>query len=408
MTIRSLNKLRPGDVATLADGSHSDGGGLYLYVHDGGRLRSWVFRYTVAGRVREMGLGAVAAVPLKAARQKRDDLRGLIDQGLDPLAERRRRRAEQEAKRTFAEVARLTLAKKAGGWKGAERSTSYAAWVRTIDVEAKALHRLAVDEIGVAEVKRVVAAKWDQGFHDEARMALSRLATVFDYAKAHGWRSADNPAAWSIFKHIAPDRPKAARHHPSIDWRDAPDAFARLRQSASMSALALEFAILTGARISEALKAEWREVDHDRAVWTIPPERMKRTLPHAVPLAARAAAILTALHEHRGRGKLVFLGARPGSSLSRATLLDLSYRVSGGKASCHGWRSTLRSWMADAGVEFELAEAALAHSKGGVVEAYQRSNLIERRRPVMERWARFLSGEEPATAEVTPLAARRA
>jgi integrase len=408
MTIRSLNKLKPSDVMTLGDGSHSDGGGLKLWVRENGRLRSWVFRYTspVTHKVREMGLGAAAAVPLKAARAKRDELRALIDSGLDPLAERQRRQAEQEAKKTFAEVAMLALAKKVSGWKGGERSTSHAAWVRTIDSEARSLHHRPVDEIAVDEVKRVVAAKWDQGFHDEARMALARIATVFDYARAHGWRSADNPAAWSTFKHIAPDRPKAAKHHPSVDWREAPAIMARLRQSAGMSALALEFTILTGARISEALKAEWREVASDFAIWTIPPDHMKRMLEHTVPLSARAAAILRALHERRGRGKLVFPGEHPGASLSRATLLDLSYRVSDGRASLHGWRATFRSWCADRGVEFEVAEAALAHSSAAVVAAYQRSQLIERRRPIMEQWASYLSGEDQM-AEVIPLAGRR-
>jgi len=346
MTIRSLNKLRPTDIMTLGDGPHSDGGGLNLEVRDNGRLRSWIFRYTFGGRVREMGLGKAGpgGVDLKAARAKRDELRALLDTGLDPLAERQRRRAEQQAKRTFAEVAKLALAKKLNGWKGAERSTSYSGWVRTM-AEARSLHRLAVDEIGVEEIKRVVAPKWDQGFHGEARMALARLATVFDYAKAHGWRAGDNPAAWSIFKHIAPDVRKDTKHHPSLDWRDAPAAMARLRASASMSALALEFAILTGARTSEALKTEWREVDFDTKVWTIPPARMKRSLPHAVPLSGRALAILSALHEQRLLGRFVFPGAYPGASLSRATLLDLSYRISDNRASCHGWRSTLWSWM---------------------------------------------------------------
>jgi integrase len=403
MTIRSLNKLRPIDITTLGDGSHTDGGGLKLWVRDRGRLRSWVLRYTVNGKTTEMGLGAAAAVPLKAARAKRDELRALIDEGLDPLAERRKRRAEQEAKKTFAEVAKLALAKKVGGWNGGASSTSHAAWVRTIDIEAKALHHRPVDEIEVEEVKRIVASKWGHGFHDEARMGLARLATVFDYAKAHGWRTGDNPASWSIFKHIAPDTPKIANHHPSVDWREAPAVMARLRQSAGMSGLALEFAILTGARIGEALKATWDEIDFERAIWTVPPERMKRGIEHTVPLSSRAAAMLTALHERRGRSKLIFPGARPGQQLSRTTLLDLSNRVSDGKASCHGWRSTLRSWMADEGVEFAVAEAALAHSSAAVVAAYQRSQLIERRRPIMEKWSRFLSGEEPATATVIPL-----
>ena len=103
------------------------------------------------------------------------------------------------------------------------------------------------------------------------------------------------------------------------------------------------------------------------------------------------------------KGKLIFPGARPGGTLPRITLLDLSNRVSDGKASWHGWRATLRSWMADEGVEFAVAEAAFAHSSAAVVAAYQRSQLLERRRPIIERWAQFLSGEEPATAEVIPL-----
>jgi integrase len=402
MAIRSLNNLRPGEVMSLGEGSHSDGGGLYLGVRDGGRLRSWIFRYTVAGRVREMGLGAAAAVPLKVARAKRDELRAVIDSGLDPLAERRRRQAEQAAKRTFAEVVALTLAKKTNGWKGGERSTSYGAWVRTLEIEAKPLHPRPVDEIGVDEVKRIVAAKWGKGFHDEARMGLARIATVFDYAKAHGWRSTDNPAAWSVFKHIAPDQPKAANHHPSLDWRDAPDAFARLRESAGIGCLALEFTILTGARIGEVLGAKWREIDLERAIWIILAARMKRNLQHEVPLSARAMAILRAQHEHRGRSRLVFPGLRPGAPLARTAMLRLSHRISDGRASLHGWRSTLRSWCADRGVEFEVSEAILAHSSAAVVAAYQRSQLIERRRPVMSAWAAFLMGEEQ-TAEVIPL-----
>jgi integrase len=170
--------------------------------------------------------------------------------------------------------------------------------------------------------------------------------------------------------------------------------------------LALEFTILTGARISEALKAEWREIDLERAIWTIPPERMKRNLEHTVPLSERAAAILTALHAHK-HGRLVFPGSRPGAPLARASVLDLSYRVSDGKASLHGWRSTLRTWMGDHGVEFELAEAALAHSSSAIVAAYMRSGLVERRRVVMETWSRFLSGQDQPTAEIIPISARR-
>ena len=418
MTIRMLNRLDPRRINSLPEGTHSDGAGLYLSVRDNGRLRSWIFRYSVGGRVREMGLGKAGrgGVDLKHARAKRDELRAIIDQGLDPLAERRNRQAEHDGKKTFGEVARITIENKRRGWKG---TSSLVSWTRTLTVEAEALADRPVDEIGVDEIKRVVAPIWEAGLKTTegrprkggltaARLSLARIATVFDVARAHGWRSSDNPAAWSMFKHILPEGPKAKKHHSSIDWRDAPAFMARLRESASMSALALEFAILTGVRLGEAVEATWDEVNF--GLWTIPAERMKRSTGHVVPLSGRALAILTALQRHAQPGsKIIFRGGLDGRGgpITPQTVWDQAQRVSGGKASVHGWRATLRSWMADHSVPFEVAEAVLAHSKGGVVAAYQRSQLIELRRPVMERWASYLSGEEPGTAEVIPLSARR-
>ena len=217
----------------------------------------------------------------------------------------------------------------------------------------------------------------------------------------------------SRFSQIAP-RPRKGdepKRHPALNPdRDADAiraAVARLRASPAMSAMALEFVILTAVRVSEALGATWDEFNFDKALWTIPPARMKMGREHSVPLSGRALAILRALHEHRGRNRHVFPGPRPGRPIARNSAYDQALRVSGGKASPHGWRSTFRSWAAEAGVEFELAEEALAHAKGAIVAAYQRSALVEWRRIVMERWASYLSGEDQM-AEVIPLAARRA
>jgi integrase len=415
MAIRMLNRLDPRRVDAVPEGTHGDGAGLFLSVRDGGRLRSWMFRYSIAGRIREMGLGKAGrgGVDLKAARVKRDELRALIDQGLDPLAERKTRQAEQSAKKTFGEVAAIAIENRRRGWKG---TSSLDAWTRTMD-DAKALDDRPVDEITVDEIKRVIAPLWEAGLSTQgrprkggltaARLSLARIAIVFDVARAHGWRSADNPAAWATFKHILPEGPKGEKHHSSIDWRDAPAFMARLRESASMSALALEFAILTGVRLGEAIEATWDEINF--GLWTIPGERMKRATAHVVPLSGRALAIVNALQRHAQPGsKIIFRGGLDGRGgpILRQTVYDQAMRVSGGKASVHGWRATLRSWMADHSVSFETAEAVLAHSKGGTVAAYQRSQLIELRRPVMERWAQYLSGEEPGTAEIIPLSGR--
>jgi integrase len=149
-----------------------------------------------------------------------------------------------------------------------------------------------------------------------------------------------------------------------------------------------------------------------RRIWTIPAPRTKRSVEHAVPLSERAAAIQTALGERRGSSgsKLVFRGGLDGrrGAINRATIWNQTRRVSDGRSSVHGWRATLRSWCADHGVEFELSEAILAHSSTAVVAAYQRSGLVEHRRPIMQQWSDFLNGEEPASADIIPLTRAKA
>jgi integrase len=413
VTIRALNKLPKGAADALSDGSHSDGGGLYLAISGGGQRRSWVYRYTspATGKVREMGLGRAGreGVSLQAARQERDRLIALLRSGVDPLAERARRKAEQAGKRTFAEAASAVLVKKRDGWKRGERSTSFQSWRRTLEREAAALRAKPVDAITVADIKGIVAPMWARGHHEAARMALARLSSVFDYAKAHGWREGDNPASWAVFRHLTPEKPPEKKRHPALPWAEVPAAVARLRDSPGMSALALEFTILTGARISEALGAQWDEVDFEARTWKVPPERMKRNIEHVVPLSARALAILRALKALGHRGKFVFPGDRSGQRLHRMTVFSLCKRVSDGRASPHGFRSSFRSWCGDHGIDRELAEQSLAHAFGSQVEqAYNRTSLLERRRPVMAAWADFLAGGEPAGGAVIPLAARRA
>jgi integrase len=402
MAIRALNKLTTRQVETLGDGVHSDGGNLLLYVHSNGAGRSWVLRFTspATGKVREMGLGRAGqnGVSLAGARDERDRLRTMLRDGLDPLDQRRRNREQQAGKRTFAEVAAMTLAKKLGGWKGGADGTSAAQWRRTFDIEAKALGPRPIDEITVADIKRTVAPMWDRGNHAAARMSLGRIETVFAYAIAHGWAT-NNPAAWSVFKHIMPDAPDV-RPYPMIPWDEAPAILAKLRRSASMGALLLEFIILTAVRLSEARLAEFSEFDFDKAVWTIPAGRMKRGLPHAVPLSDRVLAIVAELRRLRPRATVVFPGLG-GSPMCKAAIWATACRATDDRASVHGFRATFRSWCSDHAVPFEVAEACLAHAKTSVVAAYDRSTLLERRRPIMERWSRFLSGEDQSAEIVT-------
>jgi integrase len=348
-----------------------------------------------------MGLGSADAVSLKEARAKRDELIKLVDQGMNPLAERRRREHEQAAKRTFAECVEAYISQHRRGWS----ESSLWSWTYATQRLAKPLAKLKVDEIVVEDVKRAVAPIWDKGHLDTAKLALKKIEAVLNYARAHGWAKGDNPAAWGVFKYIMPKKPKGEpNRHPSLDWRELPPVMAELRQSEALTAPPLEFTALTATRISEASGMKWAEVDLGARVWTVPGARTKTRLPHRVPLSDRAMAILEMMAALRV-GEYVFLGWRKSRAPSRVGIWKLCKQVTGGNASPHGFRSSFRSWCADNGVPRDAAEAALAHVVKGVEGSYQRSDLLERRRRIMQAWADYLSGE--AASNVVELPARR-
>ena len=258
--------------------------------------------------------------------------------------------------------------------------------------------KLYVNEIVLDDVKRAVMPLVDEGLVASARQTQSRIQIVLNFAVEHGWRAEDRRSAWSPIA----KRPKGERpHHPMLPWKEAPAFVAALRASDSLSARVLEFLILTATRLSEAREARWSEIDLAAKTWTIPGSRIKSRQPRPVPLSDRALEIIGECKAHRVN-ELVFFGHRDRRPVSRMAVWAQCQRTSGGKASPHGFRATFRSWCADTGVEFEVAESALAHVAGGVVEAYQRSQLLERRRPVMANWAAFLSGESES-AEIVPL-----
>jgi integrase len=365
-----------------------------------------------------MGLGRAAGpsgddgVTLKQARAERDRLRTMLRDGVDPLEARKqagedqRRKAQEEAgKKTVRATAEAYIAQKQREWG----ASSLASWRRFAKRDIEVIAGLPIDSIGLAEVKRAVMPFVDAGLIAVARSAQTRIQALLDFASEHGWRPEDRRTKFSQIAPKARKGEEPKRHPALMPERDADAiraAVARLRATPSMSAMGLEFTILNGVRISEGLGAEWSEIDLIKALWVIPGRRMKMGREHVVPLSERALDILRALEAARGNERRhVFPGARPGRPIARNTAYDQCALVTGGKASPHGWRATFRSWCSETGVDFELSEAALAHAKGAIVAAYQRSDLAERRRPIMERWAQFLSGEDQ-TAEVIPLTRR--
>ena len=415
MTSRVANKLSPGKIDGLLDGNHGDGNGLSLLITDSGQRRSWVYRFTspVIGKVREMGLGRAGAggVSLAEARKERDRLRTEIKGGVDPLearkevAEAQRRKAQVEAgKKTLREVAEAFIEEKQRGWGASSR----AIWRRFADRDIEPVANVAIESFERDHLKLAVMPLVDAGLIDTARLTQSRIHALLNYAGEHGWRPEDRRFRYS---QIAPEAEE--RHHPALmpEEKDEDNAairaaVAKLRASPTMSAMALEFIILTVSRVSEATEATWDEIDLDKALWTIPAARMKMDREHRVPLSDRALELLRALHAVKGKNRHVFPGYRPGQPVARTTVFDQCERVTGGKASPHGWRSTFGTWCDQHGVDTIVSELCLAHTKEALAKAYKRSDLIERRRVVLQQWASWLEG--PATAEVIPLAARRA
>jgi integrase len=410
---RKENLLTAKEVAGAGPGWHADGNNLYLRVDhspDGSKRKRWIVRVTRDGKKRDFGAGSADRTSLALARKRRNAILDQLADGKDPVAEKHAiRQAAATAKKTaktFGEAAEAAFKIREPGWK--KGSSTPGAWVKSINVDMKPLLRLPVGEIGVAEVKSVVKPFSDRGSLVAGRGLLSRIEIVLAYATAHEWRKGDNPASWSIFEHLFPHRPNGGkRHHPALDWKDMPAFMAKLRAAEmSLSAVALELIALTATRSNEVRGMRWDEIDWDAKLWTAPPERMKRSVEFKVPLSQQALALLKPLYETKRRAQLVFPGPRSGAWIANQTLWKTMVQVTGKTATTHGLRASFRSWCEDVGVEHEVAEACLAHGKGDqTAQAYNRGEMVERRRIVMQRWANFLDGK--VSAKVLSIAGRK-
>jgi integrase len=233
---------------------------------------------------------------------------------------------------------------------------------------------------------------------ETASRLRARIEAVLAAAQVAGHIDPDrpNPARWKGWlDHMLPNPRRiggvgARGHYAAMPYADVPAFMTLLVEIDTMAARALRFTILTVARSGETLGRTWDEVDFDAATWVVPASRMKMGKEHTVPLSDAAVAILRAQEAERDKNSHIFAG-RPQRPLSGMAMSVLLRRMKV-PATVHGMRSSARSWMADNGVEFELAEACLAHQVGNaVVQAYQRSSMLERRRPIMQAWADFLT-----------------
>jgi integrase len=410
MPKKLVNELDALKVKNLGPGRHVDGGGLQLLVKPSG-ARSWVYRYMIAGKAREIGLGPASgpgATSLAGARDLASALRLKVKAGVDPLAERERAAAEALAAAQAAKVAGVTFREAAdihikanrAGWRNPKHRQQ---WQNTLAAYAYPVFGdMPVAEVDTPHVLKVLEPIWREKPETASRVR-QRIETVLDAAKARGFRKGENPARWrGHLDQVLPKRAKLSRgHHAAMPYAELPAFMADLRKREAVAALALEFTILTAARTGEVIGAKWDEIDFERAVWTVPPERMKAGREHRVPLCPRAVEILD--DARLLSGETIFTGPQGGklSGMAMAMLL----RRMGRDVTVHGFRSAFRDWAAECtSYAHEVAEMALAHTISNAVErAYRRGDLFEKRRRLMTEWAAYCAGERPAGADVVPI-----
>ncbi|SEN37445.1 Integrase [Pseudorhodobacter antarcticus] len=378
-----LPKLTARKVEGLKEpGMHGDGEGLYLCVSVGG-TKSWILRTTVYGRRRELGLGSATLVSLAEAREEARRLRKVARAGGDPETIRNRETL------TFAEAAKRVHKNLEPTWSNPKHA---AGWLSAVEAYAfPCFGKRPINKVGTPDILLVLEPIWTTK-HETARRVMQRLSTIFDWAKVAGHYPAENPVT-GVKKALGTVN-TATKHMASMPWQDLPDFMMELYSREGVSARTLEFIILTATRSGEARGARWEEIDLEERAWHIPGERMKRRIPHRIPLSSAACAVL-----ERMKGmdaEIVFPSVQTAKTAkprvqSVNVFQALLQRMEREGFTIHGFRSTFRDWCSeDAHAEREVAEAALSHATGNEVErAYARSDLYDRRRTLMEQWGNF-------------------
>ena len=375
-----MGRLTARQVQTLGAGYHADGDGLYLQVTPSG-ARSWILRYQLAGKRREMGLGPVALYGLADARQRALQQRRLLADGIDPIAARAAARATTG--RTWGQAVDDFIAAHEPGWKGPAQAAQWRQSLADYGPETG----IPVSAVDTALVVGLLRKLWTTRTETAARLR-GRIERVWDAERVAGTVTGENPARWrGHLDKLLPRPSKVARvvHHRAMPYADVPAFMARLAERDAASRRALRFTILTAARTGEVTGAGWDEFDLEAAEWTVPAGRMKAGREHVVPLPTAAVEILRALPRDR-----------PPFRLSENAMLYLVQKPPpkgyGLPYTVHGFRSSFRDWAAETTAHApEVVEMALAHTIPNKVEAaYRRGKLLAKRRQLMDEWAAYL------------------
>lgn len=374
---RPIHRLTARTVATATKkGYHPDGGGLYLQVSATG-TKSWVLRYKVMGKARDMGLGSAAVVTLQEARHAALEAKKALVAGKDPI---RQRRAAQAQGMTFGEAADAYIESHKAAWKNDAQADQWTQSLKDYGPDRD----MTVADVDTVEVVRCLRKIWSDKTETATRVR-GRIERILDWARVTGLREGENPARWrGHLDKLLPKPKKLAkvRHHAAMPYKALPAFWARLKERDGLARRALQFTILTAARTAEVTGAPPEEFDLKHSLWVVPGPRMKGGVQHRVPLTEPARDLL----------KRSPKGAPP-FPLSENGMLNLLQKHMKEPYTVHGFRSSFRDWAAEE-TDFpnEVVEMALAHTIENKVEAaYRRGDLLEKRRELMEAWAAYLA-----------------
>lgn len=368
---RRVNRLTARQVATLGEGYHADGGGLYLQVTASG-ARSWIFRYAVGKRSRDMGMGSARDVTLLEARERAMAARRQRAEGIDPIDARAAARVQPS--RTWGQAADDFIDSKKTEWRTAQKGKRVKGengeligsqenqWRQSLKDYGPRRDMLvsAITTQTILDALRPIWKARDQGGKPEtATRVRGRIERVWEAERVAGNVSGENPARWKgHLQHLlpAPEKLKQTKHHAALPYGDAPALYSALRFRTSRTARALRFLLLTAARTDEVTgMPDLGEVDFDKALWLIPRGRMKADVDHEVPLVPEALELLQGLPKDK-----------PPFPLSENAMLNLLQRPPpkglGLDFTVHGLRSTFRDWVSETtNHPREVAEMSLAH-----------------------------------------------
>lgn len=394
LTIKTIESL----VRSGSAGKTNDGDSLYFQISKAG-VTSWIFRYKLEGKGREMGLGPYPAVTLAQARQLAADQRKVLAAGADPLAARDAERdAKREAERQ-AQMRRVTFESLATEYRNAHGSAWSEkwrkGWLRKLELYAfPYIGKLPAAEIQTEQVLKVLRPIWATKSRtaDEVR---GQIEQVLDAAKAYNQRDGDNPARWrghldSLLSKAEKKKARQRQHFPAMKWQDVPTLMVKLAQNESRAAVAARLLILTGARARMVRFAEWSEFDLKAGIWSLPAERMKMRQAFNVPLAPEVAELLEVLPRIED-SLYLFPGQGKTGVMHANAIRNLLHGLGHDDVTRHGFRSSFRDWASErTHYPREVCELALAHDERDQTEAaYSRSDFIGKRRALMVDWAHY-------------------